>query len=161
MQIAKIKLGHYILILVAFLIGYTPITNPRQDAMSAFVEGKIYVIGGYCNDDYMSTGEAYDIEDNEWTAIAPMSVERNKAGCAAYNKKIFICGGWEGAGNVVSSVEVYDTETDCWAALPSLPTPSAMRATFVYFPRKQVDKLTAKTRQNKQKQIHAVITSAQ
>ena len=149
------------LLLVNLLIGYTPITNPRQDAMSACVDGKVYVIGGYCNDNYMSSGEVYDIEDNVWMPIAPMSVERNKAGCAAFNRKIYICGGWEGSGKVLNSVEVYDTETDCWTALPPLPTPSAMRATFVYFPRKQVDKLTKKTRQKKQKQIHAVITSAQ
>ena len=138
-------------------IGYTPIVNPRQDAMSACVDGKIYVIGGYRNDDCMSSGEVYDIEDNKWSTMAPMSKERNKAGCAALNKKIFICGGWEGSGMVLTSVEFYDTETDCWTALPPLPTPSAMRATFLYFPRKQVDKLTAKTKERKQKQIHAVI----
>ena len=128
--------------------------------MSACVDGRIYVIGGYRNDDCMASGEAYDIEDNEWMPISPMSGERNKAGCAALNRKIFICGGWEGSGKVLTSVEFYDTETDCWTALPSLPTPSAMRATFVNFPRKQVDKLTAKTKEKRPKQISAVITSA-
>lgn len=135
-----------------------PITNPRQDAMCAYNDGKIYVIGGYRGDNCMSSGEVYDIEDNEWTAIAPMSGERNKAGCAVLNRKIYICGGWEGSGKVLTSVEFYDTETDCWTALPPLPTPSAMTATFVYFPRKQVDKLTANSKARKQKQIQAVIT---
>lgn len=128
--------------------------------MSACVEGMIYIIGGYHNDNYMSSGEAYNIDENKWITIAPMSVERNKAGCAAFNRKIYVCGGWEGSGNVLSSVEFYDTETDCWMLLPPLPTPSAMRATFLNFPRKQVDKLTAKSREKKPKQIHALITSA-
>ena len=128
--------------------------------MAAHVDGKIYVIGGYCNQDCMATGEAYDIELNTWTAIAPMSNVRNKAGCAAMNRKIFICGGWEGSGMVLTSVEFYDTETDSWASLPPLPTPSAMRATFVYFPRKQVDILTQKCKGKKRKNIQAVITSA-
>ena len=129
--------------------------------MCAHIDGKIYVIGGYRNDNCMASGEAYDIEDNEWTTIAPMSGERNKAGCATFNKKIFICGGWEGSGHVLTSVEFYDTDTDCWTALPQLPTPSAMRATFLNFPRKQVDKLTAKSKEKKPKQISALITSAQ
>ena len=127
--------------------------------MSAYVDGKIYVIGGYRNQDCMASGEAYDIEENKWTSISPMNCERNKAGCAALNKKIYICGGWEGSGMVLTSVEVYDTETDSWSSLPPLPTPSAMRATFVYFPRKQVDKLTKNARGKKRKKIHAKLSS--
>ena len=142
------------------VIGYTSIGEKRQDAMSAHVDGKIYVIGGYRNQDCMACGEAYDIEENMWTPIAPMTGERNKAGCAAINRKIYICGGWEGSGMVLTSVEFYDTETDSWTSLPNLPTPSAMRATFVYFPRKQVDKLTKKSKMKKQKNIQAIITSA-
>ncbi|XP_028392802.1 kelch-like protein 17 [Dendronephthya gigantea] len=114
--------------------GYSPIKNLRQDAMSAYVEGMIYIIGGYHNDNCMASGEVYDIEENEWTTIASMSVERNKAGCAALNRKIYICGGWEGSGNVLSSVEFYDTETDCWTLLPSMPTPSSNESNISVFP---------------------------
>lgn len=123
--------------------------------MTAHVDGKIYVIGGYHNDYCMSSGEVYDIEDDTWGTIASMSGERNKAGCAALNRKIYVCGGWEGKGKVLTSVEFYDTETDCWTALPSLPTPAAMRATFLLFPRKQVDKLTKKSKEKRQKQVIA------
>ena len=62
----------------------------RQNAMSAYIDGFIFAIGGYMGDTYHASGEMFDLESNEWKEIAPLPEPRHHAGAAAMNGSEFL-----------------------------------------------------------------------
>ena len=119
-----------------------PAIEKRQDAMAAYVDEKIYVIGGYQDNTFRASGEVYDIEGKTWGSICPMSMPRYQAGVAVLNKKIFICGGWDGTGCAVTTVQVYDIPLDFWSFVAPLPTPYTVRCSHLLFPREALKKIS-------------------
>ena len=48
--------------------------------MINFLLDKIYVMGGYCHGENLKSCEMYDIKQNKWLEIAPMSSDRQYFG---------------------------------------------------------------------------------
>lgn len=56
------------------------------------LDGKIYALGGYDGQNRQNTAERYDPKTNQWTMIAPMSVQRSDANACTLNGKVYITG---------------------------------------------------------------------
>ncbi len=127
---------------VAAVEEYDPATNtwrtraslptPRNHAIGAAVNGKIYVIGGRVGGAFVSSGssnvgivEEYDPAADAWgPPKARMPSARSAMAGVAYDGKIYVTGG-EGQDYrrmfTWRSFEAYDPAKNEWSTLPSLP----------------------------------------
>ena len=121
---------------------YDPATNswrsraalptPRNHAVGAAVNGKIYVIGGRVGGAFVSSGssnvgvvEEYDPAADRWGAPrARMPSARSAMAAGVYQGRIYVTGG-EGQDYrsmfTWRALEAYDPATNTWSTLPSLP----------------------------------------
>lgn len=53
-----------------------PISSPRDAVGVCVLGGKLYAVGGYDGQQYLSDVECYDSQLNEWTAVAPLCTGR-------------------------------------------------------------------------------------
>ena len=94
--------------------------TPRHTEDSLNVaDGKIYAFGGW-NGDGVSVSESYDPLTNSWTQLEPMTSARGAIATTLVNNKIYLIGGAY-SGNSLSSVAIYDIETNSWSNGPELP----------------------------------------
>jgi N-acetylneuraminic acid mutarotase len=113
---------------------YNPSTNTwsqlpdmptaRDHFHAAVVNGKLYAIGGRNKDINATTtaNQAYDIANGTWqTGLAPLPTPRGGFASAALGDEVLIIGG-EGGGNTFATVEAYNTVTNNWRTLTSMPT---------------------------------------
>lgn len=100
-----------------------PMPYPRVGMCSARIESKIYLIGGaqglqgrnIANLRGTSTVQAFNFETMTWeTNIAPLETPRVFACAVALDDSIYVMGGVDSLGNVLSSVEVYDPSANKW-----------------------------------------------
>ncbi len=54
-----------------------------------------------------------------WTELAPMNTAREQFAAAVVNGKIFVLGGRDINGNLISSMEIYDPATNNWTLVPN------------------------------------------
>ncbi|MFE2499877.1 Kelch repeat-containing protein [Streptomyces scopuliridis] len=104
----------------------------RQEHGLAAVGSKVYVIGGIRPD---GTGaftttrrvEVYDTERGTWASAAPLPVEMNHPNVAAVDGKIYVIGALSGGASwqALRDSFVYDTRTNEWTRLPSVPVSHA------------------------------------
>ncbi len=94
----------------------------RQEVGVAYLEGKIYVIGG------LSPGatdrvDAYEIAGNRWTEVAPLPQAGHHIGAAALGGHVYAIGGLRGASfTPTTDVFRYDPGDDRWDPVAPLPT---------------------------------------
>jgi N-acetylneuraminic acid mutarotase len=110
-----------------------PMPTPRNHHSVAYVDGKIYAIGGRvgpCFSNGWSSNiwmtDAYDIASNTWTPRAPMPTARSGTGIAVVDGKIHVMGGegWiEDFGGVFRVHEIFDPKTNTWVRAPRMITP--------------------------------------
>lgn len=101
----------------------------RSEAQGAFVDGKIYVFGGYTDTTFIPKSKRVDVYDpgnNTWTRIKNMPVATTHAGTAVDGKDIYFAGGVVGTAtgerlNASKDVWKYNVDTQTWTAMPSLP----------------------------------------
>jgi hypothetical protein len=62
----------------------------------------------------------YSILTNSWTRADPMNSPRCLFGSTSVGGKAFVAGGTDSIGNILSSAEMYDSETLTWTPLPSM-----------------------------------------
>jgi N-acetylneuraminic acid mutarotase len=93
--------------------------SPRVYLEAAAVEGTIYAIGGVGppRNPRLKTVEAYDIEDDDWTARADMLVGWAPSAATALRGEIFVVGSHGFPGRV----EAYDPAADTWRERAELP----------------------------------------
>ena len=107
------------------------IPTPRYAAAASAVDGIIYVMGGHTKASYpnpVATVEAYDPATDTWTTKADMPTPRQSLAACTVNGKIYAIGGDNSPnlmGDVVSTVEEYDPETDTWQPRKSMPIAQA------------------------------------
>lgn len=95
-----------------------PVNKPCILLAVMSASGRIYVLGD-CTDyvdhwfDVLAV-EYYVSKTNEWTTVSPMWVAQFKAGCCLLEKKIYIVGISWYLSNVMSIVQVYNTEMNEW-----------------------------------------------
>jgi N-acetylneuraminic acid mutarotase len=92
------------------------------------VDGKIFAIGGYGVDGYVTVNECYDPKTDTWVTLKSMPTPRRDFGIVAYEGKIYCIGGATSFSNSTSALidrlsvtEVYDVATDSWSTRASLP----------------------------------------
>ncbi|WP_231848245.1 Kelch repeat-containing protein [Gloeobacter violaceus] len=104
----------------------SPIT--RSEAVGGFVDGKLYVLGGYLDLSLLTTrrSDVYDPAANTWKRIADMPTSITHGGTAIVGKNIYVAGGYVGYPDTTQTygtrdVWKYDTVSDKWTAMPPLP----------------------------------------
>jgi len=115
-----------------------PMTLPRNHHDIAYLNGKLYVLGGNVGSCFpggwasnVPMNEVYDIAGDTWSTSAPMPTARSGIGAAVIDGKIYVIGGegWvdESSGamhtGVVHTNEAYDPKSDRW--LEETPMPIA------------------------------------
>ncbi|HET6261852.1 MAG TPA: kelch repeat-containing protein [Chloroflexia bacterium] len=94
--------------------------KPRAAHTSAFINGKLYVIGGL-EGDVSTELYAYDPATNTWnTSLPAMSLVREHLASTAIGGKLYVIGG-RFSGNF-TLLEAFDTATNTWERLASLPS---------------------------------------
>ena len=106
--------------------------HARGVSAVSVVDGKIYVIGGVGWPQIpnhpgppLSSVEVYDPKNNRWTEIAEMPTSKALHTASVIDGKIYVIGGgfWDNDRFIyLSTVEIYDPETDRWTREPDMPT---------------------------------------
>jgi len=78
--------------------------------VAAVIGRKLYVFGGR---GYQSAG-VYDLDTTRWSDLSPMSTEREACSAVAIGSYIMIMGGRMNGREILSSVEMYDSEKGTW-----------------------------------------------
>lgn len=96
----------------------------RRYLTTEIVDGIIYIIGGQAsNGSYVETMQAYNISNNTLTTVSSLPTKRKQLNSVVYNNNIYVIGGeLESSGIRTNIVEVYNTVSDSWSALASMPT---------------------------------------
>ena len=82
---------------------------------------KIYVVGGQVkNGSCLSSGEVYDVQTDQWTALPSLSVTRQAAGMCRWGNKLYLFGGCNNSGRL-DSVECFDLESNSWECVAKMP----------------------------------------
>nr|UBY07526.1 NBS-LRR disease resistance protein [Dasypyrum villosum] len=89
-----------------------------QDSLAVGTE--LLVFGGHGR-----VALRYSILTNSWTVLADadahaMNTPRYLFGSASVGEKAYVAGGGDSSGSVLSSAEMYDSETHTWTPLPSM-----------------------------------------
>ncbi|QHO04131.1 hypothetical protein HN51_038408 [Arachis hypogaea] len=105
-----------------------PMPGPTKAGFGVVVvNGKLLVMAGYSVIDGTATASAevyqYNSCVNSWSRLSNMNVARYDFACAEVNGLVYAVGGNGVDGDSLSSVEVYDSETDKWTLIESLRRP--------------------------------------
>ena len=98
--------------------------TPRDDFVTAVVDGRIWVLGGMTGDrgNRLTSIEVYDPSTEEWTTSKlEMPVGLASFEGVAVGRKIFVFGGLTAASRPSDFAAVLDTSTGKWQRLPALP----------------------------------------
>ena len=107
-----------------------PLTAARQDpVLVVLTDGRVMAIGGYggaFGQQATAYCDMYDPVADTWSAASPMQTPRRQPGVALLEDgKVLVAGGKPVTGglgaNALSSVEVYDPQTNSWGSLPAMP----------------------------------------
>jgi N-acetylneuraminic acid mutarotase len=108
-----------------------PLARNHHDV--AFLDGKLYVVGGTIGSCFpggwsanVSMNEVYDIAADAWFTAAPMTSARSGIAAAAMDGKIFVIGGTGWADDLTGifrANEAYDPKTNSWSDVAGMPTP--------------------------------------
>lgn len=75
----------------------------------------LYVFGGNDGITDINQCERFNVSDNAWNTIMPMSVKRNGCSCVAFDNVIFVFGGNNALSGSLDSIERYSVEFDKWS----------------------------------------------
>jgi N-acetylneuraminic acid mutarotase len=96
----------------------------RDHFQGAIVNGRFWAIGGRVSSTPLRVGynEAFDLTTQKWlTGFAPLPTLRGGVATAVFGNEIAVIGG-EGGGSTFSTVEAYNTASNTWRTLASMPT---------------------------------------
>jgi len=95
--------------------------TPRIHAKAVFLDGNVYVIGGFNQRGTLSTVDVYCPEKDEWIANqSRMKNARHTFGVCTWLGKIFVFGGCNNEFEAMKNCEVYDPETREWTSIEPL-----------------------------------------
>ncbi|MFQ6042367.1 MAG: Kelch repeat-containing protein, partial [Candidatus Poribacteria bacterium] len=95
------------------------------------VDGMIYVIGGWINNNSLPTMEDYDPATNKWTKKADMPTARDSLSTSTVNGKIYAVGGFGPGGVSLATVEEYDPATNKWTRKADMPMKGGVSTSVV------------------------------
>ena len=105
--------------------------HARSGAAVSVVNGKIYAMGGRGwpripnhPGPFLSSAEVFDPKTDQWTEIIEMPTAKTGHTASVINGKIYVIGGFfrgNGPFMYLSTVEIYDPETDRWTQGQDMP----------------------------------------
>jgi len=99
----------------------------QNEAASAVIDGKIYVIGGFEFDAGPTTRvQVYDPAGNKWSEGTPLKEAVHHAAAAVVDNKIYLVGGFRNAFSKrepIDSVWAYEPAAKAWEKKAPLPSP--------------------------------------
>lgn len=103
--------------------------TPREGAVAAMMDGKIYAIGGFnyeinVRQDVLNSMEIYDPATNTWASGPSMPTARYAAGVATVGDRIYVLGGVVGENLNTDAVEYFDVTEGAWHVDTALPNPT-------------------------------------
>ncbi|XP_022258245.1 beta-scruin-like [Limulus polyphemus] len=105
-------------------------TEPRNYHAIVYIHGRIYVFGGYnpleiVNGEMQPTATVFQltIRSKRWRRKADMFHARACHAAVVVEGRIFIVGGKNDSGEILSSVEVYEPDFDQWTMVKPMPEP--------------------------------------
>jgi len=96
-----------------------PDTLARAYHGMAYLDGLIYVIGGFDGNKHFSTVDAFDPISQTWTQKGNMTQARCYVSIGVLNGKIYACGRFDGLTRT-DSVECYEPATNQWTRVSSM-----------------------------------------
>ena len=81
--------------------------TPRRSHTSVFFGSRLYVFGGFFDEQQLTLGESWTMNATLWLALPPMKYPRAYLGSAVYREKVYLAGGSEYSG-----VEIYTPATN-------------------------------------------------
>ena len=95
----------------------------HHTAASSFND-KIYVIGGYTNNNWVPSAKLfiYDPNNDTWTEGSPMPTARGALTAVFIDEILYAIGG-EGESGVMNINEAYNSKTNNWVPKSPMPTP--------------------------------------
>jgi len=99
----------------------TPLPEPRAAAGAAFLDGRVYVVGGFGSDrKELAPAYSYEPGSDRWERIPDLPTPREHLAVVAYRGSICALGGHFGQADQVAIVECYDPNSRQWSSLPPL-----------------------------------------
>jgi N-acetylneuraminic acid mutarotase len=104
-----------------------PLPNPRNHLAGVGLGGLVYAIGGQYGENEttgnQSQVDAYDPASDTWRPRAPLPAPRGHVSSSAVvvGDRIVVMGGTEQGNKASSAVEVYNSATNAWTSMTSLP----------------------------------------
>ncbi|MFQ5716801.1 MAG: Kelch repeat-containing protein [Nitrospinales bacterium] len=100
-----------------------PAPTARTEGAAAFLDGKIYVIGGFTSKGIADKVEVLDLKTGSWAEVSPLPRPLHHTSALAVNGRIYVIGGFHsGLWTPVASVYEYDPAADQWREKRSMPT---------------------------------------
>uniref|UniRef100_A0A1J3FTB6 F-box/kelch-repeat protein n=1 Tax=Noccaea caerulescens TaxID=107243 RepID=A0A1J3FTB6_NOCCA len=96
----------------------SPPSQPPEGSAVVALDCGIYVVGGLVDGKPTSGVLLLDCWDHTWHHVSPMRVARASPGARVLDGKIYVLGGCEDDKNSSDWGEVFDPNTQTWAALP-------------------------------------------
>ncbi|XP_077292532.1 kelch-like protein 15 [Arctopsyche grandis] len=93
-----------------------PMKYKRSESTAAVVNGRTFVMGGYCDEDELNAVEEYDYVENSWKNVAYMKCKRYNHASVVYKENIYVFGGMDDRG-CLNSVEVFNIKKNQWKIL--------------------------------------------
>ena len=108
----------------------SPMSNPRDHfAMVAFeLEHEIYVIGGQQDGRATATVDRYDPANDRWVTLSDKPTAVSHTSAATLQGKIYVPGGEDAQGEVLTLLEIYDPRERRWERGTALPAPRSRYA---------------------------------
>lgn len=105
-------------------------TSPLAEARSRhcavrLINGQVMIIAGAGQQRTLNSVELYNSTDDCWTAATPLGTPRFAHTATLLNNgHVLVCAGnnqYQGTGQVLDSVEIYDPANDSWTVAPWIP----------------------------------------
>jgi N-acetylneuraminic acid mutarotase len=104
--------------------GVNPMAEQRQKPAAAYIDGRIYVVGGWAvNGLPVTTLEVYHPAANQWTTASPAPTAYAASGVAVLGGRMYLVGGCDRSVCGNTDVNVYDPGTDTWSSVADYPEP--------------------------------------
>ena len=108
-------------------IWHAPMNLARQEVGAARIGREVFVAGGLLAGAPLrstNTVEAYDIAEDQWRFVAPMSRNLHHMGVVAVDGLLYVIGGYrDGTFTPVRDLLIYDPDTNEWTTGRLLPEP--------------------------------------
>eukprot|EP00112_Aurelia_sp_Birch-Aquarium-sp1_P017695 Seg413.6 transcript_id=Seg413.6/GoldUCD/mRNA.D3Y31 product="Kelch-like protein diablo" protein_id=Seg413.6/GoldUCD/D3Y31 len=100
----------------------TPLLSPRAYASAAYLNRRIFLVGGQGEMLGICKGfDVYNMDMDEWNSYPYHGIPRSMSGITINDTKFYVVGGMSKDGDSVNTVETYDISRDRWTKITSLP----------------------------------------